>query len=282
MIYPISLYNFGKVCKNSTMAGNVLRKLCKQDVELDENEQMVYEMIANDNGWMDERMQVKREKERVRKAERRAQNRAMDGAAQDAKVQDKVNVPQCPTDKTGQGGTSEVSQGQRGVPHPSYLPTSLPSSLPSSPESESVVAPARSVRIVNSSLDKKTVVGTATGVMGIPQWYAEYWYDLMEKIAWEGRNGANVKDSWRKTLMSYWQRESEQKKAEIKAEAEAQRKAAIVQEPTEADWVLCAERCKNCHEQANGTHSCYWLRKPPTMHNCPPEECKDFAPKEVS
>ena len=55
MIYPVTLYNFGKVCKSSLAAGNVLRALCKQAVKLTPEEETIFAMIQNDSGWMDER-----------------------------------------------------------------------------------------------------------------------------------------------------------------------------------------------------------------------------------
>ncbi len=114
MIYPVTLYNFGKVCRNSTTAGNVLRALCKQKVELTESERIVVDMIQNDSEWMNERVEQKREKERTRKAAFRASR----------------NVPQCPKDNAGHDGTGRDTAMSRTLP-PS-LPPSLPSSLPPS------------------------------------------------------------------------------------------------------------------------------------------------------
>ncbi len=70
MIYPVTLYNFGKVCKSSLAAGNVLRALCKQAVKLTPEEETIFAMIQNDSGWMDERVEQQRErwKERQRKS----------------------------------------------------------------------------------------------------------------------------------------------------------------------------------------------------------------------
>lgn len=60
MIKPTTLYNFGKTCRDSTMAENVLRALCGQDVELSAAEQMMLDMIRNDSDWMDERIEEQR------------------------------------------------------------------------------------------------------------------------------------------------------------------------------------------------------------------------------
>lgn len=273
MIYPISLYNFGKVCKDSVIAGNVLRRLCKQNIKLSEVEQMFYDMIANDNGWMDERLQVKREKERERKAALRSKNRAKDGAAQNGEVEKEEDVPQCPKDNAGQAGTDGMSQGQTDVPHPSFLPTSLPSSLPTSPESVCAASPARVVK-VEGELTVERVVEVATSIMGIPEWYARYWHRLMTKIDWQGRNGESVKPTWRKTLMGYWNRESGEKKAELEALWEARNKKLEPEAFKENDWILCTERCVHC----TGVGCLKGIKTPPQFweHSSIPEECPEF------
>ncbi len=81
MIYPSTLYNFCKSCTDSAMIGNVLRALCGQDVELSVSEEMLYKMIANDNKWMDERLEAK--KERVAARQRKLRERKSDEQEKD-------------------------------------------------------------------------------------------------------------------------------------------------------------------------------------------------------
>ena len=88
MIKPETLYNFGKTCRDPLMVGHVLQALCRQEVELTEMERTFFDMIRNDNEWMEERVEAKRAKERERQKAHRA------------KLADVTPVTDCHCDKT--------------------------------------------------------------------------------------------------------------------------------------------------------------------------------------
>lgn len=97
MICPTALYNFGKVCSNSSLAGDVLRYLCGQAIELSPEARLVVDMISNDNTWMDERIAEKRAAaaERQRKArEKKNESKSHDVTQCHS---DKCDVTQCHT-----------------------------------------------------------------------------------------------------------------------------------------------------------------------------------------
>ena len=105
MIYPTTLYNFCKSCNDSEMIGNVLRALCGQDVELTIAEQMLYKMIANDNKWMDERLEVKKERTAARQREFRNRNKQGSGKS---KVQN--DAESCENEQLSQEASRFVTQ----------------------------------------------------------------------------------------------------------------------------------------------------------------------------
>ena len=105
MIYPTTLYNFCKSCNDSEMIGNVLRALCGQDVELSIAEQMLYKMIANDNKWMDERLEVKKERTAARQREFRNRNKK---EAENPKVQN--DAESCENEQLSQEASRFVTQ----------------------------------------------------------------------------------------------------------------------------------------------------------------------------
>lgn len=186
MIYPTTLYNFCKSCNDSKMIGNVLRALCGQDVELSVSEQMLYKMIANDNKWMDERLETKKERTAARQREFRNRNKKegenpkVQNDAESCKneqlsqemsrfvTQDGVtNV--CHTDECDitQDGVTNVCHNEKCLSHaethitPPYLLTSLlTSSLPSSLTSKNI---NRSVTVPLSPKPKPSENGNENG-----------------------------------------------------------------------------------------------------------------------
>lgn len=133
MIKPETLYNFGKTCRNSVVAGNVLRALCRQSVELSEYERNMVDMIQNDSEWMDERIEEKRAKERERKRTYRK--------------------GECPEMSHGQSGTPECPADKVSVPcfphHPSIHPSTHPSNQSSKhinrPDPDKINEPVKGV-----------------------------------------------------------------------------------------------------------------------------------------
>ena len=67
MIKPESLWGLFKTCENSKWLGDICRALGRQDVELDYGQQMMLKTIQQDSGWMDERIEVRLERDRERK-----------------------------------------------------------------------------------------------------------------------------------------------------------------------------------------------------------------------
>jgi hypothetical protein len=130
MIYPLSLYNFGKVCKDSSLAGDVLRALCKQEVTLSSEAQVIFDMISNDNGWMDERIAAKRSAA----AERQRRCR-------ENRKEKEEDVTLCHAMSHTKDVTSGDSRESRPLPSVTSVPSSLPSSNSKTNSIRSVTVP---------------------------------------------------------------------------------------------------------------------------------------------
>ena len=122
----------------------------------------------------------------------------------------------------------------------------------------------------------RQVLNTATTTMGVPEYYARWWYAEMEARGWLNTDGTSVwTRNWRPTLKAWYNREDQKHLAEIRNDQTAGEKREIV--VSAKDWLLCAERCANCQ---NGCGCQAGIRIPPSKdpdHPHPPEECKSFA-----
>lgn len=262
MIKPASLWGLFKTCESSEWLGAVCRALGGQEVTLDFGQQQAVRMISLDSGWLDEAVEAKREKWR----ERQKAHRAKDGAEQDAEGSESVTCH----------NVTPVTHG--GVtPRCHALPSVLPSVLPSHSTSvECEREGARSRVVVVGNPDLKTVVGSSK-LMGIPDWYAGWWWHNMEASGWVKTNGAPVGlDNWRAVLKAWWNRADEKEQARIQADIRAKDAEKTAQERVYGaeDWVLCLERCLRCtgHSCASG------VKVPPALQERPisPEECPKF------
>lgn len=308
MITPTALYNFGKVCEDSAMVGNIVRKMCGQEVKLSTTEEVIYNMIANDNKWMDERIADKKVRvaERQRKLRERKREEQEKGDVQNdtesckneqlspdmsrsvtlchATKRDITPVTPCHATKRDTTHVTQDGVTQR-VSRTNYLLTnSLTYSLT---QDKCVCANAgahtrtreggQSQGEVRTRGDVPTlseVVTVATTAMGVPDWYAAWWYREMNARDWTTTAGAHIGNTnWRPTLKSWYNRATEKERAQIEAEAKQARQKP--KEPTAADWELCAERCANCKDG----HCTAGITIPPQLAQppYPPEECKKYA-----
>lgn len=247
MIKPASLWGLFKTCESSEWLGTVCRALGGQEITLDFGQQQAVRVISLDSGWLDEAVEAKREKWREKKARQRGLN----------------------GDKGDKGEMSTVPQ----CPPPSILPSVLPSHS-TSVECEREGARARVVVVGNPDL--KTVVGLSK-LMGIPEWYAGWWWHNMEASGWVKTNGAPVGlDNWRAVLKAWWNRADEKEQARIQADIRAKDSEKTAQERVygDEDWVLCYERCSRC----TGRSCASGVKVPPALQERPisPEECPKF------
>ncbi len=307
MIAPTALYNFGKVCKDSVLVGNIVRKMCGQEVELSTNEEVIYSMIANDNKWMDERLADKKERVAARQRELRKRKREEQerGEVQNstesceneqlspemsrsvtqchASKRDITPVTQChaterdTTNVTQDGVTQHVSRT-------TYLHTNLLTNLLTQ-DKECVCANAHArareevgkdeVRTRGDVPTLKQVVAVATTAMGVPADYAKWWYKRMVAADWTTSSGSHIgHGNWRPTLMGWYNRATEKELAQI--EADAKRAKQKPRELTPEDWQLCSERCSNWGSCGCGGG----IKTPPQLSAAPhpPEECPKFLP----
>lgn len=312
MITPTSLYNFGKVCKDSVLVGNIVRKMCGQEVELSTNEEVIYNMLSNDNKWMDERLADKKERVAARQRElrRRRREEQEKGDVQNStesceneqlSPEASRSVTQChaterdttlvtpvtPCHATERDTTLVTQDGvtQR-LSRTNYLLTnSLTHSLT---QDKCVCANAgadahtrtreevgNEVRIRGDVPTLKQVVAVATAAMGVPSAYAKWWYKEQVARDWTTTSGGRIDHSnWRPSLKSWYNRATEKELAQIEADAKRERQKP--RELTSEDWQLCAERCSNWGACGCGGG----IKTPPQLSAAPhpPEECPKFLP----
>ncbi|MCQ2299941.1 MAG: hypothetical protein MJZ81_07460 [Bacteroidales bacterium] len=250
MIKPATLWGLMKSCDDSKWLGDICRALGGQDVELDFGQRQMVNSIRQDSDWLDEAMEIQREKWRMKKRGQRG------------------TFETCPPSK----GTGEMSSVPD-CPPPSFLPSILPS-IQLSKESEREGAPLARQDVP----DLKTVVATATSSMGVSKEYAEWWYDEMQARDWTKVNGGQISNTnWRPVLMSWWNRAKDSGEAQRVQNERKQAQALSPKNLNDSDWILCGERCAlfKAGRCAGGCIMPPQLRPVP----CPPEECHSFRPK---
>ena len=262
MIKPTYLWALCKTCQDSKWIGDICRFLGGQDVTLDFGQKQVADMVKMDSDWMDERINWNREAARMRQARAREKRAAEREASRE--------IAEVTRDKRDDEASREITPLSR---HPSVHPSIHPSieNIESGGESR---APARTRGDIP---DYATVVNAATNMMGIPEWYATWWYGEMNARDWRKTTGGLVgHDNWRPYFKSWWNRATAEEQASIKAEMAAKRKTTEQRDYSARDWELCKERCANC-----GSNGCTaGIKTPPnaTAHPRPPEECAKFKP----
>ena len=124
-----------------------------------------------------------------------------------------------------------------------------------------------------------TVASVAESAMGVPRWYAEWWYVEMSARDWRNTNGSLVgNQNWRPTLKAWYNRAKPEELEKIRDEHE--RRTREQQPPANAGkpeyWILCRERCANC----KGAGCAKGIKTPPDRQDpaYPPEECPRFQP----
>ena len=88
--------------------------------------------------------------------------------------------------------------------------------------------------------------------LGIPEWYAAYWFKAMNANGWVTSGGVPI-NNWRPLLRKWWQRATELEKAKVEAEYLAEQKSAAEDfddpepkiEVTAHHWYECQRTCAN-------------------------------------
>lgn len=126
---------------------------------------------------------------------------------------------------------------------------------------------------------QQTVASVAESAMGVPRWYAEWWYAEMSARDWRNTNGTLVgNQNWRPTLKAWYNRAKPEELDRMREEHE--RRTREQQPPADAGkpeyWILCRERCANC----KGAGCAKGVKTPPDRQDParPPEECPRFKP----
>ena len=257
MIKPTSLWNFIHECEaeDAEYIGRICLALAGKSVEFTRAEKIQFLSIAKDNKDMDERIHEQRERWRIQKQEQRGQKKS-------ASVHEDKKCPQ-------------VSARTKDCPRASdTIRSSAPPSNHPKIERE-IYARTRddeNQETINPKL--ADVVNAAKTVMGVPEYYARWWYAEMTARGWLNTDGTSVGTrNWRPTLKAWHNREDAKHLAEIKEELAAAEKREV--KVSAKDWTLCEERCANC---ANGKCA-KGIRIPPELERRPPEECKGFKPR---
>lgn len=297
VIKPDALYNLCKRCPDSKWVGDIVRRLCGQEVSLDFGQEQAYAVVRDDCVAFERRMDEIRARDAKRKAAYRARKEAelmgQGGTDADAaKVAKETDVPHCPT---GQGGTDADGRGHSGelstetpenvdkcgtrvcptpTIHPTTPPSLPPSTLPPLPPPVSVCvnnAPART----RPGLEE--VVAAATSVMGVTEEFARWWYAEMEARDWRTTSGRIVGlDNWRATLKAWSNRASKEELAEVGRTETA--RARRTKRWTAGDWAFCAEACAEFRE---GRCAAGCITPPDHRPRpIPPRECAHYRARE--
>ncbi len=262
MIKPASYWALHKEADAVTL-GRVGLALAGREGELSpplaHAEKLIVAMIRHDSNWMDENIAAKKQK--VAEAVKRHREKKKAESATE-NVNDVMITPITPPCNI----TPDCNI-------PSLLPTSiLPSSILSK-DSESVEAHTHT-RTRGDVPDLKTVITTATTVMGIPEAYARWWYTEMTARDWTNSQGGMIGNrNWRSVLKSWHNKATPEELAKIKQEADAAAKSAP--KITAQDWTLCAERCANYRMGFKCAAGCS-LPPSKAANPHPPEECPRY------
>jgi len=120
------------------------------------------------------------------------------------------------------------------------------------------------------------VVTAATSTIGVPEWYARWWYQQMVAYNWTSTKGVPIgHGNWRAMLKAWHNRSLGDRKEyeRVRAEFEAKKPKAV--KVTAADWCLCSERCS---KYIDGRCKAGKVVPPQLRpHQIPPEECDGFA-----
>ena len=134
------------------------------------------------------------------------------------------------------------------------------------------------------SLDE--VLQTALHELAIPEWYARYWHKTMCLNGWVTTRGRRI-TSWKPLLLKWWKRSTEEERAQVYAEYEAEKAAAqaAANPPrkiklTRMHWYVCQSLCKNYQHGKCVQGSCF----PPCLsvrYLGSTRACKRFDPTPI-
>ena len=287
-----------------------MRSLGGQTVELDFGQRQMLTAIQNDSQWMDERIEARKEAVRKRVAEfRKKQDNPAKASANKADstfpprlaatkkddadescnahkddVRNVTRSAQCNgymPDVTHVTNVTHCNQCNAPSIHPTIQPSIQPSILPSIQPSihpavcvsniKNAPAPAHARRGVPTL---ETVLAACV-VMGVPDWYARWWYAEMTARDWTKVDGSPIGNhNWRPVMKSWWNRDEKDDAHlnEIRERHEVKPVVKVVY--TAEDWLLCAERGAHCTKDGCGKG----IAVPPARSEqpYPPEECKQF------
>ena len=167
-------------------------------------------------------------------------------------------------------GQSKARPGNKNASKTQAKPKQNASDMDKDMDKELEVCDIAHARKPRPSLSE--ILNVATSVMGVPEYYARWWYGEMEARGWTNTDGTSVGTrNWRPTLKAWHNREDAKHLAEIRETAASAEKREI--KVSVKDWILCKERCANC-----GSNGCTkGVRTPPELQRRPPEECKSFT-----
>ena len=103
--------------------------------------------------------------------------------------------------------------------------------------------------------------------LGIPDWYADFWFKSMSAKGWKMASGEPIKN-WRALMHTWWMRSSDKQKAQIEAAYEAEQKSAAEElddpepkiEITAHHWYECQRTCANFKKG-----KCIWGARHPAV-----------------
>ena len=255
-IYPKTLQDFLESCTDAESVGRVCMAIGGHKVDLNPLEKAFVEMIGKASDSMEDKMNEKRERDRLRQARYRS-------GKDDGSHALSHDVTPCHT------------QSQPVTPcHAPIRQTDRQTDN----QTDSVCVSTTHSRVETvGTPSEKVVVSVATSVMGVSEEYARWWYAEMVARDWKNTNGMSISNSnWRPLLKTWWNKRTA---AEESAASELSSKKRIEEKvyPPEA-WTLCEERCANC----DGSRCMAGVRVPPAHASppYPPNDCGRFKPKQ--
>lgn len=272
MIKPDGLWNFFKSAPDAETIGRVCMKLAGREGELEEPLNK-YELgfareIINSDEWH------MKAQERIVQRKRRDYliKKSSEGSISEDESAELDELNKILSEKSSVAKTAKMTKMENVEKTANAAIRMYPSVRPSVQEELHSHTRAR-----EGKPELRQVLNTATATMGVPEYYARWWYAEMTARGWLNTDGTAVgTHNWRPTLKAWHNREDAKHLAEIREAASAAEKREI--KVSAKDWTLCEERCANC---TNGKCA-RGIRIPPELEKRPPEECKGFLPKDQS
>lgn len=212
-INPDALYNLCAKCPDSKWVGDICRRLCGQEVELDFGQEQTFLVVRDACIIYAKRLDEMRERERKRKA--RYRERAYAAKAPQG-------VPVRPMDGTRKDGDSAGQDGTRrdetGVPRNYIINQSINQSVKEGKEkggekengAQGALSPSLpKIPSLGDVLQFAADAATKPSGVAIPETFAREWHALMESGGWLNARGRTVLTNWRQALIYAYRREAQ-------------------------------------------------------------------------